>query len=154
MQCQPQGFLAQLAFSGAVILGVRSRLPELLSDWDNLLKMIVAFLIMGAVALAAALMATSAVVSTGYTRTVLSVCTRFCTCLAAFVLVVDLSFLMESHAHTTGFIVGALAVLFLVSIWVHGDPTAFRVCVRVVNDIKHTWQSFSWSRQRGPILPT
>jgi uncharacterized membrane protein (Fun14 family) len=149
--------LAQLAFAAIVIMGVRDGLDDLLSGWNEALKVIfVLSLIVGAGTLAVGLMATSPVVSTGYsyTRTVLSTCTRFCTCLAAFVLILDLSVLMGSHGYIAGIILGLVSVLFSVSIWIKGDPAAYGVYMRARNGTKHLCGCFKWSRQRGPILPT
>ena len=92
--------------------------------------------------------------STGYTRTVLSTCARFCTCLAAFVLIVDLSVLMGSHGYIAGIMLGLVSVLFSGLVWIMGEPAAYGVYMRARNGTKHLCGCFKWSRQRGPILPT
>jgi hypothetical protein len=136
-------------------MGVRDGLDDLLSGWNEALKVIFMLsLIVGADTLAVGLMATSPVVSTGYTCTVLSTCARFCTCLAAFILILDLSVLMGSHGYIARIILGLVSVLFSVSVWIKGDPAAYGVYMRAWNSAKHLCGCFKWSRQRGPILPT
>ncbi|RCV09666.1 hypothetical protein SETIT_2G047400v2 [Setaria italica] len=143
-----------LGYTGVVLMGVYAGLMELLSGWKTILKVFyVLLLILGAFGLGTGLMAATSVQPTGYTHRVSSVCSRLCTCLATFVFIVALACHMGSHGYIAGIVLGVVAVCYMLSVWIEGDPTAYGAFTWVWTAIKDLWQRFKWSGQRGPLLP-
>ncbi|TVU41652.1 hypothetical protein EJB05_15191, partial [Eragrostis curvula] len=143
-----------LGYAGVVLLGVYAGLKELLSGWNALLKVsYILLLILGAASLGAGLMAATSIAPTGYTHRVSSVCSRLCTCLATFVFIVALACHMGSDGYIAGIILGVVAVCYIVSVWLMGDPAAYREFIRIQTSIKYLWQRYKWCGQRGRILP-
>lgn len=135
-------------------MGVYAGLVELLSGWNATLKVFyVLLLILGAFGLGTGLMAATSIAPTAYTHRVSSVCSRLCTCLATFVFIVALACHMGSHGYIAGIVLGVLAVSYICSVWIEGDPAAHGAYSRVWTATKDLWQWFKRYGQRGPILP-
>ncbi|CAL5091227.1 unnamed protein product [Urochloa decumbens] len=142
-----------LGYTGMVLMGVYAGLMELLSGWSTILKVFyVLLLILGAFGLGTGLMAATSIVPTGYTHRVSSVCSRLCTCLATFVFIIALACHMGSHGYIAGIVLGVMAVCYMLSVWIQGDPAAYGAYTWVWTVIKDLWQRFKRSGQRGPIL--
>ena len=143
-----------LGYTGVVLMGVYAGLMELLSGWNTILKVsYVLLLILGASSLGTGLMAATSIAPNGYTHRVSSVCSRLCTCLATFVFIVALACHMGSQGYIAGIVLGVVAVCYILSIWIEGDPAAYGAYTRVWTAIKYLWQLFKWSGQRDPLLP-
>ncbi|CAN6171056.1 unnamed protein product [Urochloa humidicola] len=115
-----------LGYTGVVLMGVYAGLVELLAGWNTILKVFyVLLLILGAFGLGTGLMAATSIAPTGYTHQVSSVCSRLCTCLATFVFIVALACHMGSHGCIAGIVLGVVAVCYMLSVWIEGDPAAY-----------------------------
>ncbi|CAL5078548.1 unnamed protein product [Urochloa decumbens] len=143
-----------LGYTGVVLMGVYAGLMELLSGWNTILKFFyVLLLILGAFGLGTGLMAATSIAPTGYTHRVSSVCSRLCTCLSTFVFIIALACHMGSHGYIAGIVLGVMAVCYMLSVWIQGDPAAYGAYTWVWTVIKDLWQRFKRSGQTGPILP-
>ncbi|CAL5066888.1 unnamed protein product [Urochloa decumbens] len=143
-----------LGYTGVVLMGVYAGLMELMSGWNTILKVFyILLLILGAFGLGTGLMAATSIVPTGYTHRVSSVCSRLCTCLSTFVFIIALACHMGSHGYIAGIVLGVMAVCYVLSVWIQGDPAAYGAYTWVWTAIKDLWQRFKRSGQRGPILP-
>ncbi|KAG2631941.1 hypothetical protein PVAP13_2NG051501 [Panicum virgatum] len=103
------------------------------------------------------LMAATSISPNGYTHRVSSVCSRLCACLATFVFIhcrpcmpSGESWIHCRHCTWCGWLV---AVCYMLSVWIEGDPAAYGAYTRVWTAIKYLWQGFKWSGQRDPLLP-